>query len=199
MRAIPKNYSGVLFRSTLEADWAFNLDSMGMRWQYEPEGIIMSTKDYYRPDLYLPLLSTHIEVKGPHDERIHKPHQLAADTLHAPGCKAGAPIEICDRQYDGCACKFGPAYPWRMVVILRPATNGVMVIEGVGCPEHPRPKVRVAKCGECESYSFTDLTGIWRCRRCLMSGPRSIGENLPFTQIDHKAGQHRRKRPPAKK
>lgn len=196
MRAIPKEYSGVLFRSTLEADWAYNLDRMKMRWQYEPEGVKLSTGSYYRPDVYLPLLTTWVEVKGPHDERIEKPHQLAADTLHAPGCASGKPVQVHPDGPGACACGFGPTCPWRLTIIARPATNGTMRAEGVGCPEHPRPHLVVALCDECDSYSFTDLTGRWWCRRCHLSGGVRVIEipQMRFPQIDHQAGKRRKKR-----
>lgn len=196
MRAIPKLYSGVRFRSTLEADWASNLDRLGMRWQYEPEGVVLSNGQFYRPDLYLPLLSTNVEVKGPHDERIHKPHLLAGDTMHAPGCAEGKPVQVHDDQIGDCACGFGPKCPWRLAIIPRPATNGTMCVEGVGCPEHPRPNLVLARCAECESYSFTDLTGVWWCRRCHQMGKVAITKinTMSFVPIDHKAGQYKRRK-----
>ena len=77
IRAVPKTYAGVRFRSTLEADWAYNLDHFGIVWQYEPEAVQLPSGTYYRPDFYLPDIETWLEVKGPHDERIGKAIELS--------------------------------------------------------------------------------------------------------------------------
>jgi hypothetical protein len=84
IRAVPKTYSGVRFRSTLEADWAYNLDLMGIVWQYEPEAVQLPSGDLYRCDFYLPELTTWLEVKGPHDERIGKVREFAETVMHHP-------------------------------------------------------------------------------------------------------------------
>lgn len=187
MRAIPKNYSGVLFRSTLEADWAKNLDAMKMVWQYEPEGLILPGNTYYRPDMYLPLITTWVEVKGPHNERLEKAGELQAACIHAPDC-------IGDQ---GCSCGGHSAkFPWRLVVVARPGTNGRMAFHGAPCDEMPEPHIVVANCEVCRQYTFADLAGMWKCRRCHSSEGVSIFEakQLAFTQIDHKAGQYRKKK-----
>lgn len=38
LKAIQTEYKGYLFRSRLEARWAVFLDSLGVKWEYEPEG-----------------------------------------------------------------------------------------------------------------------------------------------------------------
>lgn len=81
-------YRNVTFRSTLEADWAYNLDRYGISWEYEPEAFQLPSGDYYRPDFYLPHLTTWLEVKGPHNERIGKVRELAEAALHSPECEA---------------------------------------------------------------------------------------------------------------
>lgn len=184
IRAIPKVYSGVRFASTLEADWASNLDAMRMVWEYEPEGVVLGDGQYYRPDLYLPRLSTWVEVKGPHNERIDKPGKLAAACMHAPECPGAS----------RCDCGFGPSYPWRLVVVTRPAERGRMKFHGAPCPESPEPHIVVAHCGVCQQYSFADLMGIWRCRRCANAGPVNVleGKDIAFRQIEHKPGARRR-------
>lgn len=68
VRAIETAYAGHRFRSRLEARWAVFFDTLGLRWQYEPEGfeIGMGGGDirYYLPDFYLPDHETWVEVKG---------------------------------------------------------------------------------------------------------------------------------------
>ena len=74
---VPATYAGVEFRSTLEADWAATLDSLGIVWQYEPEAVRLPSGTLYRPDFYLPRIATWLEVKGPHRERIKKTIEFA--------------------------------------------------------------------------------------------------------------------------
>lgn len=75
--SIPTTYAGVRFRSTLEADWAATLDSLGIIWQYEPEAVRLPSGMTYRPDFYLPRIATWLEIKGPHMERVFKAYELA--------------------------------------------------------------------------------------------------------------------------
>lgn len=59
---LPQWYSGVKFRSSLEARWAVFFDHAGIGWEYEPEGFVIAGQPY-RPDFLLNS-GTWIEVKG---------------------------------------------------------------------------------------------------------------------------------------
>lgn len=61
--AIPTKYAGCHFRSRLEARWAVFFDTIGIAWQYEPEGYELDGKRYL-PDFWLPQIKTWYEVKG---------------------------------------------------------------------------------------------------------------------------------------
>jgi hypothetical protein len=61
--SIQTEYKGVKFRSKAEARWAVFFDTLGIKWQYEPEGYTDGTKKYL-PDFYLPELGWFLEVKG---------------------------------------------------------------------------------------------------------------------------------------
>ena len=67
---------GYLFRSRLEARWAVFFDAMGIEWEYEPEGIVLSDGTNYLPDFYLPHFHCYFEVKRrsikgtPEEERV---------------------------------------------------------------------------------------------------------------------------------
>ena len=50
MKVIETEYKGYRFRSRLEARWAVFFDACGVRWEYEPEGIILSDGSWYLPD-----------------------------------------------------------------------------------------------------------------------------------------------------
>lgn len=63
IKPIQTRYKGYHFRSRLEARWAVFFDSMGIRYEYEPEGYELSDGSKYLPDFYLPMLNTFFEVK----------------------------------------------------------------------------------------------------------------------------------------
>lgn len=67
-------YQGRRFRSRLEARWAVFFDSLGTRWEYEPEGYV-TEHGPYAPDFWLPDIGdngTWFEVKPEHwDFRKH--------------------------------------------------------------------------------------------------------------------------------
>lgn len=54
MKAIETEYRRHRFRSRLEARWAVFFDWCGIRWQYEPEGYVLSDGARYLPDFFLP-------------------------------------------------------------------------------------------------------------------------------------------------
>ena len=62
--AIQTEYKGYLFRSRLEARWAVFFDQLGIRWIYEPEGLVLSDGTHYLPDFYLIDFFCYFEVKG---------------------------------------------------------------------------------------------------------------------------------------
>lgn len=115
LQAVPVTYRGVRFRSTLEADWAATLDWLGIIWQYEPEAVRLPSGDYYRCDFYLPEIATWLEVKGPHDERIGKAHELASAVSDDPTCAIPHTGDVLD-----CHCG-----EYRMVVIGRASIAGM--------------------------------------------------------------------------
>lgn len=68
IQAIETRYAGCRFRSRLEARWAVFFDTLGIPWEYEPEGIeiprMAGGTTRYLPDFWLPRSETHVEVKG---------------------------------------------------------------------------------------------------------------------------------------
>lgn len=71
---IETNYNGYRFRSRLEARWAVFFDAMHIRYEYEPEGFILSNGQAYLPDFYLPLLDIYVEVKPASSNFISHPN-----------------------------------------------------------------------------------------------------------------------------
>lgn len=72
IQAIETNYAGYRFRSRLEARWAVFFDSLGIPWEYEPQGFMLGrdfpdegiTPKPYLPDFWLSRSKTWVEVKG---------------------------------------------------------------------------------------------------------------------------------------
>ena len=81
IKAIETSYSGYKFRSRLEARWAVFFDSLGLKWEYEPEGFHLPDGQMYLPDFHLgtyePGQHTYgpwVEIKGtePSESEINK-------------------------------------------------------------------------------------------------------------------------------
>lgn len=63
IQAIPTRYNGYLFRSRIEARWAVFFDTLGVKYEYEKEGLDLGSHRYL-PDFWLPGLGVWIEIKG---------------------------------------------------------------------------------------------------------------------------------------
>ena len=158
IKAIPQTYAGVRFRSTLEADWAATLDSLGIVWQYEPEGIQLPSGALYRPDFYLPRLSTWLEVKGPLGERLEKTSELAEAVMHAPECTG-------IRQVDDWSVECGDWWDPRQLVIIGEApTYNEMTFRGAY--NNDDNEAGLARCRACNSAFFYLNVRSYRCRAC---------------------------------
>lgn len=76
MRAIETVYLGYRFRSRLEARWAHFFETLGVTWEYEPEGYEIGGRRYL-PDFYLPSTRTFLEVKPRRGEEVdEKPREI---------------------------------------------------------------------------------------------------------------------------
>jgi hypothetical protein len=66
IKAIDTVYAGHRFRSRLEARWAVFFDTLGVRWEYEPQGYEVGCYETrrYLPDFLLPDSGLWVEVKG---------------------------------------------------------------------------------------------------------------------------------------
>lgn len=82
INAIETRYAGCRFRSRLEARWAVFFDTLGIRWEYEPQGFVIDGQTYL-PDFLLPQCGTWVEVKGHAEDLDHKLLEAAARVLPA--------------------------------------------------------------------------------------------------------------------
>ena len=81
---IPTEYAGHVFRSRTEARWAVFFDLIQLRWEYEPEGIILGDGTWYLPDFWMPDMALWVEVK-PSGEVSDIVWEKAAGLLTASG------------------------------------------------------------------------------------------------------------------
>jgi hypothetical protein len=77
IKAIPTVYSGIKFRSKLEARVAQFFDRAQIKWVYEAEGYDIDGT-WYLPDFWLPDLRAFVEVKGLIDDSVNKILALAS-------------------------------------------------------------------------------------------------------------------------
>lgn len=84
IKAIETVYNGYRFRSRLEARWAVFFDTLGIAYQYEPEGFDLGNGIWYLPDFWLPRQGCWIEIKGnsPTKTEDEKASALAKGTQH---------------------------------------------------------------------------------------------------------------------
>lgn len=78
IKAIQTRYAGRHFRSRLEARYAVLFDALGVKWEYEKEGLI-TPYGWYLPDFYIPKTRWFIEVKGTSPNKTDENKSLYVD------------------------------------------------------------------------------------------------------------------------
>lgn len=80
INAIETFHAGHRFRSRLEARWSIIFDSLGIKWEYEPQGYrVGESRRPYLPDFHLSDLGWWVEVKG---DRERLDVGLLVDAVH---------------------------------------------------------------------------------------------------------------------
>lgn len=72
IKPIETLWKGYRFRSRLEARWAVFFETLGLNWEYEPQGFELPDGSRYLPDFYLPDQETYIEIKPQIDHQFEK-------------------------------------------------------------------------------------------------------------------------------
>ena len=126
IKAITTYYDGYPFRSRLEARWAVFFNEMGIEYEYEPEGFILSDGTYYLPDFYLPGFHVFFEVKAKHllgtkegDEAIRKISDGMRTNSWAGIIAFGDPMDdkafiYCQTHYDAGLAEYKEDYENRV-------------------------------------------------------------------------------------
>jgi len=81
IKAIQTEYNNLLFRSRLEARWAYIFDLLQLPYEYEREGFELPSGNYL-PDFWMPTLQKWVEIKGSHPTHLEEKlaYQLADNT-----------------------------------------------------------------------------------------------------------------------
>jgi len=180
--SIPTIYAGVEFRSTLEADWAATLDSLGIVWQYEPEAVRLPSGVSYRPDFYLPRIATWLEVKGPHMQRIRKTEELAETVFHFPDCSGRG--EYIEGFGEGLCCRG----EYQLVVVGLAPERGLITWQLLHEYSSDHYDHFLTRCPRCDEWWWMSCLGAFGCRahRRFGSGDENLGgetgEDLPFVR-----------------
>ena len=138
IKAIETYYKGYRFRSRLEARWAVFFDAAGIKWEYEPEGFVMSDGTKYLPDFYLPESKTFFECKGiMSDFDQHKVDMFVKESGYAVAIGyQNMTFRASDFWGDEC-------------FTLTTKDNSALM-----------------RCTECRKVQFMGLSGSWQCRCC---------------------------------
>ena len=128
LKAIPTLYSGVMFRSRLEARWAVYFDTLGIPWEYEPEQFKLCTGEQYIPDFRFgptgDVTSSYFAEVKPHGDPFSKSRLLAARIVllsgppELPCIYELSLIEHTATMYMGCPVQIMPLSD-RMPELLR--------------------------------------------------------------------------------
>lgn len=138
IKPIETVYNGYRFRSRLEARWAVFFNALNIKYEYEPEGFVLSDGTYYLPDFYLPESKTFFEVKGiMSDKDMHKIKKLIKDSQR--------PVVIGCSDMSFYACDFW----WDEDFALTDKESSVLV-----------------HCPTCGKYYFSGINGSYECLCC---------------------------------
>jgi hypothetical protein len=155
IRAIETVFGGYRFRSRLEARWAVFLTTLGVPFQYEPEGFKIGRLRYL-PDFYLPEAFGWIEAKplAPDERELEKAIGFAS--------KAETPIAIFA----------GEPWPWKHDIIVCDIA-GVMTVKNAVLAQ-------CSKCGRIEALSSSDDGRHWHGKLDFaLKRSRPTGRALP--------------------
>jgi hypothetical protein len=192
LKAIETHYNGYRFRSRLEARWAVFLDTLGVPYQYEPQGFDLGGLAYL-PDFWLPDQRCWLEIKpddngwyqwdaagrqyvpsdDPRAPATDEDFLLACTCAHRLAESSGFPVfmlfgDLCPLGFDSGGRVRGSNKVWRPDGshddgCSEWAECPLCLALGIGhCGQH--------ECCDCvcyERFEPPDRPGNWgRCRRC---------------------------------
>ena len=85
IKPIPTHYKGILFRSKLEARFAYFFDQLSLKWKYETRAYKLPTLGWYLPDFTLSNIFVEVKPTYPLMIEINKMRALCRGTTRS-GC-----------------------------------------------------------------------------------------------------------------
>lgn len=116
MKAIETLYNGYRFRSRLEARWAVFFDTLGVDYEYEPEGYDLGDGDYYLPDFRVKCWGTRGSIeKDPFDLWIEVKGVMTEED--ARKIRKFAYLDSVEQEFDG--------------YFFKPITNSILIVGNI--------------------------------------------------------------------
>lgn len=134
--SIPTSYAGIRMRSKLETKIARFLDSLEIKWLYEPKAFYLSNGEWYKPDFFLPDLNIWIEVKGLIEEHNKELLKTLVQDNNSEAVMFSANEVI-----------------W---------FSSIDFIEGI----NEDKGIQIGKCSRCQNYFLCSVLGSYHCRVC---------------------------------
>lgn len=158
VQVIPTEYHNTQLRSRLEARWAVCFDTLGIRWEYEPEAF-GDGKQGYLPDFWLPEQKTYVEIKPSGDLDYGRTALACVATGRPVIALFGRPgtTNFFNKKCDEC---FTPEAPY---------DSPHLIYASCGCPYDEVPSVRhedVRACPEPSSGYADNLYCLSECAGC---------------------------------
>jgi hypothetical protein len=164
MKAVKTNYKGVIYRSKLEADFAYFLDKNGLNWFYEPMNYLLSNGKHYIPDFYIPELKLWVECRGYYSKESSEKVLLFGEMINfgliAP--------DMSTRDYD----KYDKNDVCSYLVLLENRSafftyKGNDNIEDVYVSTSKNVEITLCKCIKCNaSHIYAIKVPTFQCRKC---------------------------------
>jgi hypothetical protein len=143
IKPIETEYGGYKFRSRLEARWAVFFDTLGIKWEYEPEGYEFEDGTKYLADFFLPESNQFFEAKGVMTEADM--HKIKMMTM----CDKDVVVGYNDFTFQACS-------------------DYLKELEKEECGFYLdfKDNSELDYCPECKRYFFLGNAGSWSCRCC---------------------------------
>ena len=137
---VKTTYKNINMKSKLETKFAYFLDLLFIKWEYEPRQFLLSNGIPYIPDFYLPELKTWIETKGFIEENNKKISERFVRDNQEPLILISDSVVI---YYE----------------IWRKEDGGIGSI-------YSDNNLQIGHCSNCKRYFFSDMIGSFHCRAC---------------------------------
>lgn len=178
IKAIETVYNGYKFRSRLEARWAVFFDTVGIEYQYEPEGYDMDGV-WYLPDFWFPEWDCWVEIK-PHVPKFTLPYvddyikcqMLAEEARKVVLLIGGTPWvqKLPDFSYPECKAEYGIAIFCGDMLVESSKSSSNGIIYQIPVNEWKHSKLFESYYTSCDSY-YGNIVSLYERYPAFFSEP----------------------------